>query len=78
MQPAVFQGLGDLPGGNFYNQAYVVSADGSVVVGFSNTALGIEAFRWTVAGGMEDLGDLPDNSQFKLRAFSIFSTGCCG
>ena len=69
---------GDLTGGNFCRQVYVVSADGSVVAGFSNTALGIEAFQWTATGAVEDLGDLPDNSQFKLQAFSTFSTGCCG
>jgi uncharacterized membrane protein len=38
---------GDLLGGNFYSHAYGVSADGSVVVGFINTAFGIEAFRCT-------------------------------
>jgi probable HAF family extracellular repeat protein len=44
--------LGTLPGVNF-SQARGVSADGSVVVGWSN-----RAFRWTAAGGMEDLGTL--------------------
>ena len=31
-------GLGDLPGGGFRSQAYAVSADGSIVVGSSETA----------------------------------------
>ena len=52
-------GLGDLPGGTFISPAHGVSSDGSVVVGFSNSALGQEAFRWTSGGGMVGLGDLP-------------------
>lgn len=39
-------GLGDLPGGFFYSDAYGVSSDGSVVVGWSSSASGMEAFRW--------------------------------
>ncbi len=59
-----FQGLGDLPGGEFQSEAYGVSSDGSVVVGKSNNGLlsgssGDEAFRWTAADGMVGLGDLP-------------------
>ena len=53
-----FQGLGDLPGGTFYSQAYGVSADGRVVVGVSNSASGSEAFRWE-NGVMTGLSDLP-------------------
>ncbi len=44
---AFFMGLGDLPGGSFFSQAYAVSPDGSVVVGGSMSAAGEEAFRWT-------------------------------
>src|SRR5262249_6675561 len=49
-----FQGLGFLPGGNF-SSARGVNADGTVVVGFSDR----EAFRWTAATGMVNLGFLP-------------------
>jgi probable HAF family extracellular repeat protein len=42
--------LGTLPGG-YDSWAYGVSADGSVVVGMASG----RAFRWTAAGGMEDL-----------------------
>lgn len=35
-----------------------MSADGSVIVGTSYSASGMEAFRWTQAGGMVGLGDL--------------------
>jgi probable HAF family extracellular repeat protein len=61
-------GLGDLAGGYFDSLARGVSADGAVVVGYGNSANGIqgaastEAFRWTPvvngAGGMVGLGDL--------------------
>jgi probable HAF family extracellular repeat protein len=60
--------LGDLPGGDSYSVAAKVSHDGSVVVGGASSAaslagssftLDFEAFRWTQAGGMVGLGDLP-------------------
>lgn len=59
-----FQGLGDLPGGDFFSEANAVSADGLVVVGTSTNGppsafWGDEAFRWTAADGMVGLGDLP-------------------
>jgi probable HAF family extracellular repeat protein len=54
----VMTGLGALPGGSlFHSMAYDVSADGSVVVGESCSALGNEAFRWK-AGVMTGLGEL--------------------
>jgi probable HAF family extracellular repeat protein len=56
--------LGDLPGSSLpgtrnpaSSYAYAVSADGSVVVGHGNTNSGYKAFRWTLTGGMVDLGD---------------------
>jgi probable HAF family extracellular repeat protein len=45
------QNLGTLGSGYSYSLAYGVSADGSVVVGWSDG----RAFRWTASGGMEDL-----------------------
>jgi probable HAF family extracellular repeat protein len=42
-----------------WSEAYGVSADGSVVVGWAQNAAGqSRAFRWTAAGGMQDLGTL--------------------
>jgi probable HAF family extracellular repeat protein len=55
-------GLGRIGLGT-YSAATAVSADGSTVVGYSeNTEAGRHAFRWTEAGGLEDLGDLPFGS----------------
>lgn len=51
-------GLGDLPGGEFNSRASGVSANGSVVVGYATSALGVEAYRWTQETGMVLLGDL--------------------
>ncbi len=45
--------LGDLNGGQLSSLGQAVSADGSVVVGETEG----HAFRWTAAGGMEDLGE---------------------
>jgi probable HAF family extracellular repeat protein len=41
------------------DQTLIISADGSVVVGWAESADGHQrAFRWTADGGMEDLGTL--------------------
>ncbi len=72
---ASFQGLGDLPGGNFGSIAFGVSADGSTVVGYSNSANGsVEAFRWTQSGGIVGLGDLPGGN-FDSIAFGVSADG---
>lgn len=51
--------IGDLPGGIFASYAYGMSGDGQVVVGVSESAQGQQAFRWTLAGGMQGMGYLP-------------------
>jgi probable HAF family extracellular repeat protein len=52
-QPAQFQGLGFLPGGDHPSDARACSADGSVVVGSSRNGDGVQqAFRWTAETGM--------------------------
>ena len=52
-----FMGLGDLPGGTFESYATDISGDGSVVVGFSSGAAGVDyAYRWTRDAGMTALG----------------------
>jgi probable HAF family extracellular repeat protein len=51
------QDLGTL--GGWESEAYGVSADGAVVVGWAHNAAGQRrAFRWTASGGMQDLGTL--------------------
>jgi len=67
-------GLGDLPGGMIYSNAFGVSADGSVVVGYSDSAFGGEGFRWTQATGMVGLGDL-DGGDFYSIAKAVSPDG---
>ena len=67
-------GLGDLPGGSFHSAANSVSADGSVVVGFSSSGNGNEAFIWTAGGGMVGIGDLPGGT-FSSNAVDISADG---
>lgn len=66
----VFTDLGDLPGGLVFTQAGAASADGVVVSGTGYAANVVEpgdedgvqvAWRHTVAGGFEILGDLTGN-----------------
>jgi probable HAF family extracellular repeat protein len=45
--------------GGTESRAYGVSADGSTAIGEGRFGVGQEAFRWTEAGGMVGLGDLP-------------------
>ena len=62
-------GLGDLPGGAFISNARDVSADGSVVVGVSQSDLCGEAFRWE-NGVMAGLGTLTGGSESTAHAVS--------
>ncbi|MHC4691269.1 MAG: choice-of-anchor Q domain-containing protein [Planctomycetota bacterium] len=66
-------GLGYLPGGNL-STAASVSADGSVVVGYSKSSLGGQAFRWTEAEGMVGLYDLP-GGRFYSTAYDVSADG---
>ena len=71
-QTPSFQGLGQLPGtqGTY---AQGVSGDGSVVVGyFYDVSLRTHAFRWTISGGVEDLGTLGGLSS---EAYGVSSDG---
>ncbi len=56
---ASFTPLGDLSGGTGESYPHAISADGSVIVGDSAVASGMEAFRWTESGGMVGLGYIP-------------------
>jgi probable HAF family extracellular repeat protein len=50
------QGLGYLPNGGNFASATAVSADGAVVVGYSDGPSAQRAVRWTEADGLQDLG----------------------
>jgi probable HAF family extracellular repeat protein len=63
---ASFQGLGQMPGvaiqpGSCGTQAFGISGDGNVIVG-AGCVGNDEAFRWTVTGGYQRLGDLGGGS----------------
>jgi probable HAF family extracellular repeat protein len=68
--------LGYLPGADPNNYAFAraeaVSAQGDVVVGWSSSTEGIQAFRW--AGSMIGLGDLPGNG-FYSEARAVNADG---
>lgn len=70
----VFEGLGDLPGGDTLSWANGMSPDGSVVVGYSSSENGDnEAFRWE-DGTLESLGDLSEGD-FSSSAFNASANG---
>ena len=68
-----FQGLGFLPGGATRSESSAVSANGSVVVGSSWSLSARRAFRWTAAGGMEDLGTLSGHA--RSQAYGVSADG---
>ncbi|WP_343836335.1 autotransporter domain-containing protein [Castellaniella ginsengisoli] len=75
------QDLGDFTANQQgYSTARAVSADGSTVVGYANYDLlaggtRYHAFRWTSAGGMQDLGDLTANQQGYSYARAVSADG---
>lgn len=74
---AFFQGLGHLPSTSSFpvSQAHAVSADGSVVVGYSSSGNGgFEAFRWTLQDGLQGLGDFPGGLR-DSRAWDLSADG---
>lgn len=75
-QAGGMQDLGKLPGGGDTSYAYACSADGSVVVGVSDSANGPQAFIWTEQEGMIGLRDfLPNNPPFNSAAHGISADG---
>lgn len=52
---AVFEGLGDFPGGGFQSRALAISTDGRTVVGHGSPNGPVEPFAWTREGGMRRL-----------------------
>jgi probable HAF family extracellular repeat protein len=71
-KPATFTGLGDLPGGLVMSYATDISADGSIVIGYSKNGysqsyLSDRAFRWTRSSG---LVALPGSNPSYARAIT--------
>jgi hypothetical protein len=59
--------LGDLLGGGYESRSFDVSADGTAIVGTSDSVVGTEAFRWTADEGMVGIGFLPgDHRSYAL------------
>ena len=75
---ATFEGIGDLPGGEFLSIARDISADGTVVVGDSSSADSAddltEAFRWE-DGVMTPLGGLNSPPFLRSRAEAVSGDG---
>lgn len=68
-------GLGYLSAsGSPSSDARAISADGSVIAGYSTTANGTEAYRWTQATGMVSLGDLAGGTD-DSKAFGMSADG---
>jgi probable HAF family extracellular repeat protein len=71
----VFQGLGDLPGGDAFSGAYRVSRDGTTVVGYGYDGTQFMPFRWTQGTGMVSLGDFPGGLAEDASAYSVSANG---
>lgn len=75
--------LGALPGGTpdfsgYLSLATGASHDGSVAIGWSRSAGGERGFRWTAAGGMENLGTLPSGTRSYANAVDATGTIIAG
>lgn len=71
---AHFIGLGDLPGGEYFSNAWAISSDGTTVVGGSRTERGREAYQWTPDMGSEGLGYLAEDNVTSF-AYGVSSDG---
>jgi probable HAF family extracellular repeat protein len=69
------QELGAFPGGDGYGDAYGITPDGNVVVGYASSADGHEAFRWTSATGLVGLGHLAPGNHFSDAAYAVSADG---
>jgi probable HAF family extracellular repeat protein len=66
------------PGTTPYSYAFATNSDGTVIVGQGRTLASApnanEAFRWTQAGGMQPLGDLPGGI-YESRGYAVSADG---
>jgi probable HAF family extracellular repeat protein len=69
--------LGTFPGSTSgtYSDAFAVTPDGNVVVGLSSSPDGQEAFRWTIATGLEALGHLAPGDNASDAAYGVSADG---
>lgn len=67
--------LPDAPSNRLFASAADASADGSVVVGDSESGSGRQAFRWTQAGGMAGLGALSNSAGATSFANAVSADG---
>ena len=67
-------GLGDLAGGDDFSSANDVSADGSIIVGSSETDEGLRAFIWTETTGMLNLENLLADVGFDLSQWQSLNS----
>jgi probable HAF family extracellular repeat protein len=69
-QTTTFTGVGILPGG-LGSSVSALSADGRTATGYARTT-GTDShlFRWTAAGGMQDLGNLPGGTFVNVGGIS--------
>jgi len=66
-------GLGALD--NWASDAFATTADGSVIVGNTSSAIGTQAFRWTNATGMVGLASLVPNQNSHDAAYGVSADG---
>ncbi len=69
------QSLGYLPYGGYYEIATGVSANGSVVTGYSDGSLSAIAYRWTESDGLQPIGTLPHGGSAYSQATAISADG---
>lgn len=69
-----------IPAGANWAEALACNADGNIVVGWGDGSNGHQAFRWTLANGMENLNQtyasLLTNGSRLLAAYDISADGC--
>ncbi len=70
-ETAGMQGLGDLPGGGFRSVALAMSIDGTLVLGWSETAKGNRAFIWDAPNGMRDLKTVLAAQGFNVSGWTL-------
>ena len=73
-----FQGLGQMPGTMSGGGTYVnaVSGDGSTLIGYTwVSGSATRSYRWTAAGGFEDLGTLGGDDCSNNRAYAVSFDG---